>query len=102
VYARRSKTDEPLILWSPADDGDCQVELQSPQELHELHPEFAANSKYFAEYSGPLFKNAEADDYHLTEDFAGSITATEIPSEVSKLLGLETDEHFIGAYPPIR
>jgi hypothetical protein len=103
VYVRRSKAEEPLILWSPADDNDCQVELQSPEDLHKLHSEFAANSKYFVDYSGPLFKNSGTGDYRLLEDFAVARTATEIPSEVSKLLGLKPDEPRqvgVGAYPP--
>jgi len=102
VYVRRSKSEEPLILWSPAQDSDCQAELQSPEELNKLHPEFAANSKYFTEYSGPLFKGAEAGAYKLVEAFAGARTATGIPSEVSKLLGLKPDERFVGAYPLIK
>jgi hypothetical protein len=104
VYVRRSKAVEPLILWSPADANDCQVELQSPEELHKLHPQFAANSKYFAEYSGPLFENTKANDYRLMKDFAEPTMATEIPSEVTKLLGLKPDEHRqvgVGAYPPV-
>jgi parallel beta-helix repeat protein len=100
VYVRRSKSDEPLILWSPAQEGDCQAGFATPEELHKLHPQFAANSKYFVEYSGPLFKNAESDDYRLLRAFAGARTATEIPSEVRKLLGLKLDERFVGAYPP--
>jgi parallel beta-helix repeat protein len=102
VYVRRSKAEEPLILWSPADDNDCQAEFATPEELHKLHPQFAANSKYFVEYSGPLFKNAGTGDYRLLEAFEGSKAATQLPSEISKLLGLKTDERFTGAYPPIR
>jgi hypothetical protein len=100
VYVRRAKTEKPLTLWSPAQDRDCQTALGSPADLHKLRPEFSANSKYFAEYSGPLFKNVESGDYRLPEAFAGAGTATEIPSEVSKLLGLKPDERFVGAYQP--
>jgi parallel beta-helix repeat protein len=102
VYVRRSKAEEPLILWSPADVNDCQAEFATPQDLHKLHSQFSANSKYFVEYSGPLFKNVESDDYHLLGAFADARTATEIPSEVSRLLGLKPDERFVGAYPPIK
>ncbi len=102
VYVRRAETTEPMIWWSPAQNDDCQVALESLEDLRKLHPEFSANSRYFANYKGPLFKNAKQGDYQLLEAFGGSNAATQLPSEVSKLLGLKTDERFTGAYPPVR
>jgi hypothetical protein len=90
----------PLIVWSPAKNDRCQIALDSPKDLHELHPEFSANSRYFASYSGPLFRCPELSNYRLLQAFAGSKAATRLPYEVSKLLGLsKTDDPFIGAYP---
>jgi predicted PhzF superfamily epimerase YddE/YHI9 len=103
VYVRRSKTaSSPLIFWSPAGGSRCQVPLASLEDLQKLHPEFSANSRYFAGYSGPLFKSAEQGNYQLLQAFPGSKAAARLPSEISKLLGLsETDAPFIGAYPPL-
>ncbi len=106
VYVRRSKTaSSPLIFWSPAGGSRCQVPLASLEDLQKLHPEFSANSRYFAGYDGPLFKSAEPGSYHnyqLLQAFPGSKTAAPLPSEISKLLDLsQTDALFIGAYPPL-
>ncbi len=102
VYVRGASTSAPLIYWSPTEGDNCQAALNSPQELHKLRPEFAANSKYFADYNGPLFKSPKLGDYQLLEAFAGARAASEIPSEIGKLLGLKTTERFVGAYPPIQ
>ncbi|MBN1392977.1 MAG: hypothetical protein JW947_09275, partial [Sedimentisphaerales bacterium] len=103
VYVRASDKVEPLILWSPAADANCQVKIDSPEGLNKLHPEFSAHSKYFANYSGPLFKGLELDNYQLLKAFPGSETATVLPDEISALLGRGKKETpFTGAYPPLR
>jgi parallel beta-helix repeat protein len=106
VYVRRSKTPaSPLIFWSPAPGSRCQAPLDSPEDLQKLHPEFSANSRYFADYNGPLFKSAEPGsyrNYQLLQAFAGSKTGAPLPSEISKLLGQpKADAPFVGAYPPV-
>lgn len=103
VYVRAEGTaSEPLILWSPSRSDNCQVSLSSPAKLHDLHPEFSANSRYFADYDGPLFKDAKSGDYHLLKLFGGSKNGTQLPAEINKLLGPgeKNGAVFIGAYPP--
>jgi parallel beta-helix repeat protein len=103
VYVRGGDRNEPLILWSPAADVNCQTRFESPEGLQKLHPEFSAHSKYFANYSGPLFKSPELDNYQLLKVFPGSTAATSLPDEISKLLGREKKETpFVGAYPPLQ
>jgi hypothetical protein len=47
IYVRSSNSiNTPLILWSPAKNNKCMVTFDSPEELHKLHPEFSAHSKY--------------------------------------------------------
>lgn len=102
VYVRGGESTEPLILWSPAADVNCQTRFESPEGLHKLHPEFSAHSKYFANYNGPLFKSPELDNYQLLQTFPGSTAATALPSEIGELLGRgKKDARFIGAYPPL-
>jgi parallel beta-helix repeat protein len=101
VYVRDSDTvANPLILWSPARNNNCQLLFGSPAELQELHPEFSAHSLYFPYYNGPLFKSSDLGNYQLLQTFPGSNAATPLPPEINKLLGLS--RKFVGAYPPIQ
>ena len=105
IYVRSSssgKTDsvEPLILWGPANSNNCQAELSSLDGLQKLHLEFEAHSKYYPDYNGSLFKSSVLGNYELLRDFPGSGLASELPADISKLLG--QSEKFIGAYPPVQ
>jgi hypothetical protein len=100
VYVRRSNASIPLISWSPDPNNNCLETFESLEGLRKLHPEFAANSRYFADYSGPLFKSPELGNYQLVKAFPASKTAAPLPSQIKELLGRKADEHFVGAYPP--
>jgi len=101
MYVRNSETlSVPLILWSPAENDDCQLPFESLEDLQKLHSEFSANSQYFANYNGPLFKSTELGNYQLLQTFPGSTKAARLPAEIRKLLG--QSKRFIGAYPPIQ
>ncbi len=102
VFVRAgSMPEERMILWGPARSDNCQEAFDSPEGLHRLYPEFCANSRYFAGYNGPLFKNAAAGDYRLSESFEGARAGTRLPAQISGLLGWENyGMPFVGAYPP--
>jgi hypothetical protein len=111
VFVQRGdKAFERLILWSPAQDPGCQAAFGSPEGFHKMNAEFSANSRNFVNYKGPLFKSPELDNYQLLQAFPASKAATQLPSEISKLLGSsqkkflglfpQTDAPFIGACPP--
>ncbi len=101
IYVRgKETTSYPLIMWSPANNDECQVSFNSLDGLRRIHPEFAANSRYLANYHGPLFKSPLLGNYQLLQAFPESESATQLPSEIAKLLG--QSKKFIGAYPPIR
>jgi hypothetical protein len=103
AYVRSAESTEPLILWSPAEDVNCQTKYDSLEGLHKAHPEFSAHSKYFANYSDPLFKSRELDNYQLSQSFLGCTEATSLPTEIGELLGQRKKEApYSGAYPPIR
>ncbi len=103
IYVRSSNTsDNPIILWSPVKNENCRLTFNSLAGLQKLHPEFSANSRYFTDYNGPLFKSSELGNYQLLQAFPGSTAATRFPDEIMKLLGLsKKDDRFIGAYPPL-
>ncbi|MBA7591334.1 hypothetical protein ES708_33488 [subsurface metagenome] len=101
VYVRQSEKDtNSLILWSPVKNDTCYLGFESPEDLHKLHSNFSANSKYFAKYKGPLFKSAEQKNYQLLQGFPGADAGRVLPDEISKLLNLPTKNiRYIGAYP---
>jgi hypothetical protein len=101
VYVRTGGSDsQTLIVWSPVAEGSHSVNLQSPQDLNKLLPEFSGNSLVFTNYNGPLFRSAFLSNYELLEAFPGSKKASHLPTEISKLLGWEKQEsHFPGAFP---
>jgi hypothetical protein len=102
VYVRDTdKTSRPLIYWSPVMNENCQLSFESPKDLHDLHPEFSANSQYFANYNGPLFRSHELGNYQLLKGFPGSKAVSRLPVKIRKLLGYpKKGQRFVGAYPP--
>lgn len=101
MYVRRLGTSAPLIFWSPAQNDRCQTPFSSLEGLRKMHPEFSANSRYFTDYNGPLFKSFELGNYQLLQAFP-TIAATRLPARVSELLGpSKTDVPFVGAYPQL-
>jgi hypothetical protein len=100
IYVRSvdSKAD-PLILWSPAVNNDCQAALESPEALQKLVPEFSVRSKYFTG-DIPLFKSRYLSNYQLLPSFPGAGYAAPIPPEVGKILNLSKKAiPYMGAYP---
>lgn len=104
VYVQGPKAaDNPLILWSPAQQEHCRQMFETLDDFRKAHSGFAANSRQFDNYSGPLFKGWQLGNFQLLEAFAAAKTAAKLPVEVAKLLGLsEEDAPFVGAYPPVR
>ncbi len=87
VYVRRGDTAaRTLIVWSPAEGGNCQVDLKTPEELRKLHPEFEGHSQYLTNYQGSIFKNPKLGDYELARSFSPSVS-TPLPAEIRQQLG---------------
>ena len=101
VYVRTGESrSQPLITWSPVAEGTHSVNLQSPEDLNKLLPEFSGNSLAFANYDGPLFRSAVLSNYELIDAFPGSEKASPLPDEISRLLGWEKQKsRFPGAFP---
>ncbi|MGO9482618.1 MAG: right-handed parallel beta-helix repeat-containing protein [Candidatus Kryptoniota bacterium] len=103
VYVRAAKNAPyPLILWSPAQNENCQVGFDSLESLGKLYPQFEANGSFYSDYNGPLFKCAELGNYHLLTDFPGAKLGMKLPEELRKLLDRsEEGSRNTGAYPPV-
>ncbi len=101
VYVRATGTGpRRFILWSPTPGAQCQVGFGSLDELRRLYPAFSANSRYYVDYGGPLFKGREVRNYQLLPTFPGLDSGTTLPSEIMRLLGRSgKDGRYIGAYP---
>ena len=99
IYVRGSDNEtKPLIIWSPAMNDGCQVELESPGKLHELVPEFSTHSSYFAGYN--VFRSYELGHYQLQHKLPGTGDASPLPDEIRLLLGHPKKVMpYIGAYP---
>jgi hypothetical protein len=101
VFVRAGDYDSaPLMVWSPAEGENCQVGLNSPAELHALHPEFATRGKVFDHVRRPLFTSAALSRYEPTAALSASVWAIPLPADVLKLLGWPGgDVRLPGAYP---
>jgi len=102
VYVRSAaKAESPLILWSPVPNGQCQSGFDSPADLRKQFPDFAANSRSYESYQGPLFKGAELGNYQILSLSPAAKSGMELPPEIAKLLGQTKKEaRFVGAFPP--
>lgn len=96
VYVRAvEKAEHPLIYWSPAKNADCQLEFDSLAGLQAMN--FAAHSRFFSGYSGPLFQSPELKRLQLLNSFPGATVAMEVPEEIQALLG-GIESKYVGAY----
>jgi hypothetical protein len=101
TYVRAPQiNDNPIMLYSPVENENCQVTFNSLEGIQKLHPEFEADSKYFKNYNGPLFKGAELGNYEILKAFPGSGIATDLPAKISKLTGI-SGKH-TGALPVVK
>lgn len=98
VYTLAAKGKSPLILWSPSKVQGCISELNSPEELNDLIPNFSGNSKLYLGYN--VFHSTELKRLSLLESFPGNSHATKMPDSISKILNRpKKDTPYLGAYP---
>lgn len=102
VYVRRpGNITHPLILWSPASNQDCQTGFETLAQMRKIYPQFAANSRDFNNYTGPLFKSMELGNFQLLPDFPGVKSGAKLPAEISRYLSpSKSDTQYVGALPP--
>jgi hypothetical protein len=101
VYVNHLKQpQEPLILWSPSGNENCQDQLTGPEEIHKLHPSYETSSLFLKGYERTLFPDASLGNYHPAGDFQGWSAAAELPEQIGELMGISPGTPpFVGAYP---
>jgi hypothetical protein len=103
VYVRGvEKTSFPLMFWSPAKGDECQAAFGTLEEMRKVLPEFSKDSKYYANYDGPLFKSVYLGRYEPLSSFPGLKYSSRVPADIEKVLGANAKERgFVGAYPSV-
>ena len=74
----------PVFYWSPPQNAECRLRLDSPAELNKLYPEFSAKSKYFPNYTNQLFESMELKNFRLLPGFPETQNTTELPVGIQK------------------
>ncbi|HEX7494130.1 MAG TPA: hypothetical protein VF346_07915, partial [Bacteroidales bacterium] len=91
---------ETLVYWSPASNAECQQAVESLDGLKRVFEGSSVNSKVFEGFNLPLFKSIELGNFELNKAFPGANSAAILPSDVQKLLGLQTKyKPYTGAFP---
>jgi hypothetical protein len=103
IYVRaKEKSDYPLILWSPAQNKECQTGFESLESMNKFYPDFSLSGKVYSNYDGPLFKGNLVGNYCLMESFPSAKSGKSIPPDIKKMIGQsKKNESYIGAYPAI-
>lgn len=90
----------PMMLWSPFNNEKCQIVINSTVEINKLYPEFSISSKFYKNYTKPIFVNKDQKDFQLSDKFPDIKTGTVLPDRIKTALGIRLkDISYIGAYP---
>ena len=103
VYVRAAEdTRSPLILWSPAQNTECQTGFRSLEDMRKFYPESSTNSRDFSDYDGPLFSSTDLRNCQIVPAFPGSQMGKPLPPEIGRLLQQNRKgAPYVGAYPPM-
>ena len=101
VYVRQwDSGNNPLIQWSTVKMDSCNYFFSNPAELHDLNPQFGANSWFLNDYRKPVFLDAEHNNFRIDPDFPAISAGISLPDELIGILpDTEEGETYIGAYP---
>lgn len=99
-YVRMANSDKStLILWTPAQNDECQKNIQSPEELNALYSDFATKSNVFENIDFEVFVDYSSNNFVLNQEFKAKTEAAEFPANIIEALRLnENADAFIGAY----
>lgn len=100
VYVKNGeRRGMPLILWSPAQNEQCIVALNSPAELNAILPQFETKSILMTDCS--VFLSPELKNYRLLPSFAGHAAAAALPPDLWSFFRLKKKTPpWVGAYSP--
>lgn len=86
------------MYFSPANNNQCQVAINSFDELDKMYPGHEKNSIYLENYTGSFFRSLELGNYEVQSQFENISQQAAIPVEVNKLINRKK-ETGVGAYP---
>jgi hypothetical protein len=98
VFVKQNENYKTIAFWSPSKAENCQSEIKTLGELQQLSSA-AGKTQLLEGKHIPLFKSAAIKNYKLLNEFSGKATATDIPVNVKKLMGIPADaKGYVGAY----
>ena len=101
VYVKDANNGlKAFVYWSPASITGCQKAVESLDDLKRVFDGSSVNSKVYESYNMPLFKSSELGNFQLNQAFPGAYSATALPADIQKILGLQANyKPYIGAFP---
>ena len=101
TYVKNSESGfKTLVYWSPVANNDCQQAIESLDALQKVFEGSSKNSKYVEYYNQSFFRSSQLGSYQVAPGFSSLMSATQIPADVEKLLGLPKKySPYVGAYP---
>lgn len=98
LYIKAStEKNDAIIVWSPADNVNCQTFIQKPADFNALYPAFSKHDVYLPDYKGPVFKSVILDKFELVPDFTEGKKETTLPADISKAIN-RSKKAGVGAY----
>lgn len=99
IYVKNNTGKEtPIMYFSPANNNNCQVAIDSFDELEKMHPGHEKNSVYLENYAGSIFKSSELGNFEILPNFDIVKNQADIPADVKQLIHRKK-ETGVGAYP---
>lgn len=99
VYVREDEAGQPLVIWSPATTENCQIALDSLEDVQKVSGGFEQHGRSFSGYAGAIFRSPELHNYELTQLPPGVEPVADVPTGILHMLGWKVGPHAPGAFP---
>ncbi len=100
VYVELGDNDQPIVWLSQKQGDDCESTFKTTAELNNKVKNYEKGGLSLLNYSGPLFKSTELNNFHIQNGFKGEDAAVTIPKEILDVVKNQSGTKYIGAYPP--
>ena len=100
AYVKLGNNEEPIIWLSQKLGEDCETTFSSTSELNNKVKNYEKGGISLLNYSGPLFRSIELNNFQLQDGFKGENAAMTIPKEILEVIKNQSSTKYIGAYPP--
>jgi len=96
AYVRAAPSDEPLVIWSPARNKECQMGYAT-LEAFSKGASVEAHGKAWMPYHGAVFRSVDMRRFELVQPLPG-MEARPVAAEALKATGWTTPTRLPGAY----